>query len=112
MIFFLLVDQPNIIQHPKDQQVLTGAEATFSIKAEGDHLKYRWQKNGSYVCNDNTHKGAATNTLTICQVKKSDVGHYKCVVKNKVNKDGEVSKEAQLTVCKFLDFVHCTVVME
>ena len=53
------------------------------------------------MCNDSRHKGAATNTLTICQVNKSDPGHYKCVVKNDVNKDGEVSEEAQLTVCEF-----------
>ena len=100
MIFFLSVDPPNVIQHPKDQQIPTGADAKFCIKAEGDHLKYQWQKNGSYVCDDSTHKGAATNTLTICQVKESDVGHYKCVVKNEVKVDGEVSEEAQLTVCK------------
>ena len=101
MIFFLLVDPPNVIQHPNDQQIPTEAEAKFSIKAKGDHLKYHWQKNDHNVCNDSRHKGAATDTLTICQVNKSDVGHYKCVVKNEVNKDGEVSEEAQLTVCKF-----------
>ena len=101
MIFFLSVDPPNIIQHPKDQQIPTGAEATFSIKAEGDHLKYQWQKNDHNVCNDSRHKGAATDTLTVQQVNKSDAGRYKCVVKNEVNKDGELSEEAQLTVCKF-----------
>ena len=71
------------------------------MKAKGDHLKYQWQKNDHNVCNDSRHKGAATNTLTVQQVNKSDAGRYKCVVKNEVNKDGEVSEEAQLTVCKF-----------
>ena len=52
------------------------------------------------MCNDSRHKGASTNILTVQQVNKSDAGCYKCVVKNEVNKDGEVSEEAQLTVCK------------
>ena len=59
------------------------------------------------MCNDSRHKGAATNTLTIRQVNKSDPGRYKCVVKNDVNKDGEVSEEAQLTVCEFHLILAC-----
>ena len=95
------VDPPVITQHPVNQQIPTGREATLSIKAEGDNLTYQWQNNGSNVCNDNRHIGAATHTLTIRQVNKSDAGHYKCIVMNEVNKDGKVSEEAQLTVCKF-----------
>ena len=91
-----------ITHHPENQQIPTGGETTFSIKAEGDNLTYRWQKNGSSVCNDNRHIGAATHTLMIRQVNKSDnAGCYKCVVTNEVNKDGKVSEEAQLSVCKF-----------
>ena len=51
--------------------------------------------------NDSRHNGAATHSLTIQQVNKSDAGCYKCVVKNEVKEDGEVSQEAQLTVCEF-----------
>ena len=90
-----------ITQHPKNQQIPTGGKTTFSIKAEGDNLTYQWQKNGSNVCNGSRHIGAVTHTLMIRQVNKSDAGRYKCVVKNKVNKDGEVSEEAHLTVCEF-----------
>ena len=53
------------------------------------------------MCNGNRHIGAADHTLTIRQVNKSDAGCYKCVVKNEVKEDGEVSEEAQLTVCEF-----------
>ena len=53
------------------------------------------------MCNDSRHNGAATHSLTIQQVNKSDAGCYKCVVKNEVKEDGEVSQEAQLTVCEF-----------
>ena len=101
MIFFLSVDPPVVIQHPKDQQIPTGADATFSVKAKGDNLKYQWQKNDHNVCKEKRYHGAATNTLTIHQVNKSDAGSYKCVARNEGNKDGEVSEEAQLTVCKF-----------
>ena len=90
-----------ITQHPQNQQISTGGETAFSIKAEGDNLTYQWQKNGSNVCNDNRHIGAATHILTIRQVNKSDAGRYKCVVMNEVSKNGSVSEEAQLTVGKF-----------
>ena len=101
MIPFPSVDPPKITKHPENQQIPTGGETTFSIKAGGDNLTYQWQKNGSNVCNDSRHIGAATHSLTIQQVNKSDAGCYKCVVKNEVKEDGEVSEEAQLTVGKF-----------
>ena len=98
---FPSVDPPKVTQHPESQLVPTGGETTFSIKAGGDNLTYQWQKNGSNVCNDSRRNGAADHTLTIRQVNKSDTGRYKCVVKNVVKEDGEVSEEAQLTVCEF-----------
>ena len=51
--------------------------------------------------NDSNYSGTDTNTLSIRHVKKSDEGHYRCLVKNEVKRDGEVSEEAQLSVCKF-----------
>ena len=51
--------------------------------------------------NDNNYSGTDTNTLSIRHVKKSDEGHYRCLVRNEVKKDGIPSKEAQLSVCKF-----------
>ena len=107
MIPFPSVDPPKVIQHPGSQLVPTGGETTFSIKAEGDNLTYQWQKNGSNVCNGSRHIGAATHILTIQQVNKSDAGRYKCVVKNEVNRDGEVSEEAHLTVGKFHQILKC-----
>ena len=41
-------------------------------------------------------------------MKKSDAGHYRCLVKIQVEKDGKLSKEAELAVCK-LDAVKCIV---
>ena len=44
-------------------------------------------------------------------MKKSHAGCYRCLVKNDVKKDGEISDEAQLTICESsLQCLSCTVV--
>ena len=97
---FLSVDPPKVTQHPKSQSAPTGAENTFKIEATGDDLIFQWQKNGSDVHNDRNYSGTDTNTLRIQHVKKSDAGCYRCLVKNVVKRNGDVSAEAQLTVCE------------
>ena len=101
MFSFFTVDPPKITHHPKSQSVPTGAQTTFTVEATGDDLIFQWQKNTSDVHNDINYSGTDTNTLTIPHVKKSDEGHYRCLVKNEVKKDRILSKEAQLNVCKF-----------
>ena len=93
-------DPPKVTEHPKSQAVPTGEEATFKIEASGDDLIFQWQKNGSNLKNDINYSGADTNTLTIQHVKKSRAGYYRCLVMNEVNKDGEISEEAKLTICE------------
>ena len=51
--------------------------------------------------NGSNYSGTDTNTLSIRQVKKSHAGCYRCLVKTDVKKDGILSEEAQLSVCKF-----------
>ena len=51
--------------------------------------------------NGSNYSGTDTNTLSIEAVKKSDEGFYRCLVMNEIKKDGVLSKEAQLSVCKF-----------
>ena len=101
MFSFFTVDPPKITHHPKSQSVPTGAETTFTVGATGDDLIFQWQKNARGVHNDINYSGTDTNTLNIRQVKKSDEGHYRCLVKNEVKKDGILSEQAQLSVCKF-----------
>ena len=96
---FHAVDPPKVTQHPKSQSVLTGAQVTFKVEATGDDLTFQWQKDGSDVLNDSNYSGTDTNTLMIQEVKKSDGGCYSCLVSNEAKK-GEVSDEAQLTVCE------------
>ena len=95
------VDPPKVIQHPSCQTVPTGAQTTFTVEASGDGLKFQWQKNGSNLKNGSSYSGTDTNALSIQHVKKSDEGRYRCLVMNQVKKDGILSKEAQLSVCKF-----------
>ena len=98
----LPVDPPMVTQDPENQSVVTGAEAaTFQIEATGDDLIFQWQKNGSDLQDGSNYSGINTHTLKIQQVKKSDAGHYRCHVKNWVVRDGKLSKEAELSVCKF-----------
>ena len=102
MSSLLPVDPPMVTQDPENQSVSTGAEAiTFKIEATGDELTFQWQKNGSDLHSGSSYSGINTNTLKIQQVKKSDAGHYRCLVKNRVVRDGKLSKETKLSVCKF-----------
>ena len=71
------------------------------IEATGDSLTFQWQKNGSDVHNGSNYSGTDTKTLSIQEVKKSDEGCYRCLVINEIKKDGILSEEAQLSVCKF-----------
>ena len=102
-VYFCSVDPPEIIQHPESQSVPIGAETKFKVEARGDKLLFQWQKNGCDVHSDNSYSGTDTNTLSIRQVKKSDEGYYRCLVKSEVVHDEVLSKEAQFTVRKFMD---------
>ena len=104
------VDPPKVIQHPSSHSVPTEAQATFTVEATGDDLKFRWQKDGSDVHNDSNYSGMDTNTLSIRQVKQSHAGCYRCLVMNEIEKDGTLSKEAQLSICKF-NFIYCFTVV-
>ena len=95
---------PKVIQHPNSQSVPTGAQTTFTVEATGDDLTFQWQKNGSDVPNGSNYRGTDTKTLSIQYVKKGDGGHYRCLVRNEVKKDGVHPEKAQLSACK-----HCII---
>ena len=110
---FLTVDPPYITQHPEDQSVTTGANISFRVEAIGDdELQFQWQKDGENIdINERWFSSEQTNgtsTLHIRCVRKSDEGHYKCLVKYAFEKKGKPSSEAELGVCKsvvFLNFI-------
>ena len=96
-----VVDYPEVTEHPERQSVPGGGETIFKVEARGDDLIFQWQKNGRNLKNDSNYSGTDTNTLSIRPVKKSDEGFYRCLMMNDVEKDGILSEEAQLSVCKF-----------
>ena len=104
------MDPPRITRHPENKSVATGRDAVFTVEATGDDLKFKWQKDGEYIdknepwikCSQND----TASTLCIKHISKDDKGHYKCVVKNRVEKSGKASDEAELLVCE-LSFNAC-----
>ena len=106
LISFHSVDPPNIAKNPKSQSVATGADATFRVEATGDELQFQWQKDGIDIERNEPRfqcKSAGTvSTLYIKDTSKTDKGHYRCLVKNPVEKRGLPSNEASLLVCKFV----------
>ena len=67
------VASPQIITQPRPLAVDLGEAATFSVTAKtggGDNLTYQWQINGIDIF------GATAASLTIDEVKQSDLGMY------------------------------------
>ena len=100
-LFILTVDPPKIIRHPESKSVATGADITMTVRATGDNLHYRWQKDGIDLSDDDRHRDTGTHTLRIVKVEKSDnKARYRCLVKNEIGE--EFSKDALLTISKLV----------
>ena len=106
--FVLLVDPPKITRNPENQSVATGTHTNFRVEATGDDLQFLWQKDGIDIdssqprlyCNST----GDSSTLHVQHTKKSDKGHYRCLVKNPVEKSGKPSNKADLSICKLVVF--------
>ena len=89
---------------PESQSVATGTDATFRVEATGDDLQFQWQKDErNIIANESrfkVNKTKDTSTLCIHCVHKSDKGHYRCLIKILVEKNGKHSHKAELAVCK------------
>ena len=109
------VDPPEITQGPGNQSVATAADAAFRVEAKGDGLQFQWQKDERDI-NDNDSRFNFSRTdsatmLCIHHVQKSDKGHYRCLIKSPVEKSGKPSKQADLSVCKFVSLPHENVLL-
>lgn len=68
---------PTIGLPPQSQTVLAGANATFTVTANGNTaMHYQWRKNGVNIT------GATSSTLTLNSVGATDSGGYSVVVWN------------------------------
>ena len=87
------------------QSVVTGTPIAFTVEATGDDLQFLWQKDGKDIDKNESWLQCSqtdnTSTLHIQHVKKSDQGHYKCIVENPVKESEKTSDEAELTVREF-----------
>jgi len=83
--------KPAIVSQPQSTEVVGGANATFSVSAEGSvPLSFQWSKDGTAI------DGATASTLTITAATEADEGAYTVVVTNPA---GSVTSEpATLTV--------------
>ena len=110
-MFFHSVYPPEITQDPKNQSVTTGTDTTFTVEVTGDDIEFQWQKDErNIIDNESRFKVSKTkdsSMLVIHRVQKSDKGHYRCLIKNPVEKNGKPSNEADLSVCKSL-ILWCT----
>src|SRR5207249_646444 len=83
-------DRPVILRQPESQVVPTGANATFTVIAEklppyqSQPLTYQWQVNKTPFIGLNSTNwsdlGTNSNTLTIANAQKNDVGSYRVKV--------------------------------
>jgi hypothetical protein len=72
---------PVVTAHPAHTTVMLPGEATFSVSATGDGLRYQWQKNRVDI------PGATSPGYTIPATSMWDIGSkYRCVVSNSFGK--------------------------
>ena len=95
---------PKIIRHPENQSVATGADTMFTVETTGDELQFQWQKDGIDIAGSEPrlqcNSAGNASTLYIKDTNKSDKGHYRCLIRNPVEKRRLPSTEANLSVCK------------
>ena len=78
-----------ITSHPTNLTVSVGDPASFSVRATGGPLTYRWQRNG-------VNLAATTATLSIANVQTGNAGDYRVIVTSPIN--SVTSSVARLTV--------------
>ena len=78
--------------------MVSRTEAVFRLEATGDNVQFQWQKDCCDIDDCGTrYRGSHKNTLQILEVKKGDIGRYRCCVNNVL-----VSEEAILIVGELL----------
>ena len=75
---------PEITNHPKNVTAPAGDTATFSVRAVGEQLTYRWQFRapGTSTWYNSGMTGAKTATLSVPATAARNGQQYRCVVTN------------------------------
>lgn len=88
--------EPFIITQPKNRTVVSGSMVTFSVKAEGQGLKYRWYVQKKAENSWTKISGATKAELTFTAAMSQSGNHYRCRI---TSAGGNVTSEAaKLTV--------------
>jgi hypothetical protein len=95
-VFDLVSVAASIVTPPASQTVASGSNATFSVTAAGDAVRYEWRKDGTPVVDGGTLAGQGTATLTITGVVAGDAGGYSVRVFNALG--SATSGDATLTI--------------
>ncbi len=85
---------PIIVAHPTNRTVNTGANAAFTVAADGAApITYQWRLNGSPVAN------GTNSSLTLTNISATQAGNYSVAVSN--SSGGLISSNAALNVVTF-----------
>ena len=73
-----------ITAQPADKTVADGTIAKFTVKAEGDGLKYQWQyrASSSGTWSNTSATGATTATLSVSATTAKNGYQYRCIIKD------------------------------
>ncbi len=75
-----LLQPITILNQPQSVTACLGTTAAFSISASEFNPTYQWRKAGINLIESSLVTGTKTNTLSIKDIKITDVGDYTCVV--------------------------------
>ena len=106
-VLIIAVDPPVIDIQPMNRlNFPEGEDALFNVSVTGEMLEYQWQKDGVNISDVvGTYSGTNSATLTVQSVGDPDEGFFRVVVYNPANTDGVASTNAELSVCKCLEFI-------
>ncbi|MDB6024280.1 MAG: hypothetical protein JWM68_503 [Verrucomicrobiales bacterium] len=91
-----IATQPAIQSSPQSRTNNAGTTATFNVIASGAGLSYQWQHGGTNLVDGSNITGAATDTLILNSVTKSDAGTYTVAITNAAG--NTTSPAATLTI--------------
>ncbi len=80
---------PTITTQPLGQTVAAGGNVTLRVAATGGGLRYRWQRNGTFLPSN-------TSTLTLTNLSNADAGTYTALINNSLGQ--ATSTGAAITV--------------
>lgn len=93
----LIINSPNIIQHPFPQSICLGQMIQFNVVATGNSLIYQWYKDGVLLANGGRISGVSSATLKITGSQITDNGDYTCAISG-ICTPNVISQEGTLTV--------------